>query len=56
MFFPYARILPLHLTILAGFFIAGSPIGVAFFLVVKTVADLIMHAIEHSGALEGAEA
>ncbi len=55
MLFPYARILPLHLTILAGFFVAGSLIGVAFFLVVKAVADLMMHAVEHSGALEDAE-
>jgi hypothetical protein len=53
MFFPYARIIPMHLTILIGgmFLAAGEvPAGILLlFLSLKTLADLIMHAIEHSG-------
>lgn len=51
MFFPYARILPMHLTIvLGGIFISMenySKIILAFFLILKTLADLIMHNVEH---------
>jgi hypothetical protein len=51
MFFPYARILPMHLTIIFGgaFLSSGNaPAGVViFFLSLKTLADLIMHGIEH---------
>ncbi len=47
MFFPYARILPLHLTILFGFVFRTSAWAVLLFLLLKTVADLIMHAVEH---------
>jgi hypothetical protein len=48
LFFPYARILPLHLTIVFGLMLAGGPLGLLVFLGLKTVADLIMHAVEHS--------
>jgi hypothetical protein len=49
MFFPYARILPMHLTlILGGFFGAvSSVLPLVVFLVLKTLADLIMHLVEH---------
>ena len=56
MFFPYARILPMHLTILFGAFAAYRVGAVILFLVLKTVADLIMHSIEHrEEAEEGVE-
>ena len=46
MFFPYARIIPIHLTICFGIFLIG-PEGILFFLVLKTLSDVIMHQIEH---------
>jgi len=51
MMFPYLRIVPMHLTIIfGGFFLvsatASLPILV-FFLILKTIADLGMHTIEH---------
>jgi hypothetical protein len=56
MFFPYARIFPMHLTLIFGglfteFFPNLSqviPMGLLFFLGLKTLADLTMHWIEHS--------
>jgi hypothetical protein len=48
MFFPYARIIPLHLTIIFGSFLITGPAGLVFFLVLKTAADLIMHGVEHA--------
>ena len=45
--FPYARILPMHLTIVFGLFLAHSAGALLFFLVLKTLADLAMHAAEH---------
>jgi hypothetical protein len=48
MAFPYARIIPMHLTILFGdWFAKDSVITLVFFLALKTVADLIMHLVEH---------
>ncbi|MBU0649417.1 hypothetical protein KJ969_04985 [Patescibacteria group bacterium] len=47
LFFPYARIIPMHLTILFGFFLIGGPISLVFFLLLKTAADVVMHKIEH---------
>ncbi len=45
MFYPYARIIPMHLTIIfAGF---SSQMAMVFFLFLKTVADVIMHIVEH---------
>ena len=46
MFYPYLRILPMHLTIVIG---AGST-GVAsllMFMMLKTLADMGMHVVEH---------
>jgi len=51
MFFPYVRILPMHITIgIAALQTGGSPIALFIFLVLKTVADIIMHMIEHADA------
>ena len=47
MFFPYARIIPMHLTIVFGYFLIQSSTGLIFFLCLKTLADLIMHITEH---------
>jgi hypothetical protein len=47
MFFPYARILPMHLSIAAGAAMKATTGGLLIFLALKTAADLIMHAVEH---------
>lgn len=51
MFFPYIRIIPMHLTIIFGgaFMMAGgnAQVILVFFLLLKTFADVIMHSIEH---------
>ncbi|MBU7045788.1 MAG: hypothetical protein HXS54_05075 [Theionarchaea archaeon] len=47
MFFPYARIIPMHLIIVFyGAFLSGKGPLIAF-LGLKTAADAIMHIIEH---------
>lgn len=50
LFFPYARIIPMHLTIIfGGLFISKSnSLVLLLFLALKTIADLIMHFVEHS--------
>ncbi len=51
MFFPYARILPMHLTIgLAASFGGKSIKALLVFLTLKTIADVIMHMVEHADA------
>jgi len=51
MLFPYARIVPMHITIaIAASQTGGSPKTLFIFLVLKTVADIIMHMIEHANA------
>ncbi len=48
MFFPYVRIVPMHLTIVLGN--AAGPTtssSLLLFLVLKTAADVAMHLIEH---------
>jgi len=51
MFTPYARIIPMHLTIIIGsslFASSGSSaLVLVFFLLLKTLADGIMHVVEH---------
>jgi hypothetical protein len=51
MFFPYARIVPMHLTIIFGgaYMMQGTfqPMILLFFMGLKTLADLVMHFIEH---------
>lgn len=44
MFYPYARIVPMHLTIILGFFLSGD---LLLFLLLKILADAIMHVVEH---------
>jgi len=47
MFLPYARVLPMHLTILLGA-LAGANFGsLLLFTGLKTVADYVMHIVEH---------
>ena len=51
MFFPYARIVPMHLTIgMAASLGSGSVTALLVFLSLKTVADIIMHMVEHADA------
>ena len=53
MFFPYARIVPMHLTIIFGSMLApDSAWALVLFLSLKTGADLVMHLVEH-GRLPG---
>lgn len=47
MFMPYARILPMHLTIIFGALVGGGRGAVLLFGVLKTAADLVMHKVEH---------
>ena len=54
MFFPYARVIPMHLTILFGSHSAkGSAGELILFLGLKTLADVIMHMVEHAEARGG---
>jgi hypothetical protein len=46
MFTPYLRIIPMHLTILGGG-VLGKGGGLLLFGGLKTVADVLMHVIEH---------
>ncbi|MDP6670705.1 MAG: DUF6498-containing protein [archaeon] len=52
MMYPYARIIPMHLTIiLGGIFLTTGATGAGlliFFLGLKTLADVAMHFLEHS--------
>ncbi len=53
MFSPYARIIPMHLTIIFGsmltFFFGSPGLATILFLLLKTAADMKMHADGHSG-------
>lgn len=51
MFFPYARIVPLHLTIIFGSMLGKGMGKLILFLILKTMADLIMHGVEHAQEL-----
>lgn len=50
MMFPYTRILPMHLTIIFGSFLEKGMLII--FLLLKTVADLIMHIKEHEKPIQ----
>ena len=51
MFFPYVRIVPMHITIgIAASQSSGSMKALVIFLGLKTIADIIMHMIEHADA------
>lgn len=43
---PYARIVPMHLTIILGAFLHGATLP--FFLLLKAAADVVMHVREHA--------
>ena len=45
MFYPYLRIIPMHMTIVFGGML--SAIGLPIFMVLKTLADVGMHMVEH---------
>lgn len=45
MFLPYARVVPMHLMIILGAVLGGG--GVWLFTVLKTLADVVMHKVEH---------
>ena len=47
MFLPYARIVPMHVTILAGGSLYGGAHAFALFGFLKIVADVVMHTVEH---------
>ena len=53
MCFPYARIIPMHLTILFGGILSWGTfegkMTLAFFMLLKTFADVIMHVVEKKG-------
>ncbi len=49
MFFPYARIIPMHITILFGGILSGGKMILALFMLLKTFADVIMHVVEKKG-------
>jgi hypothetical protein len=55
MFFPYGRIIPMHFTIIfGGWFGAESTGALLIFLVLKTLADVIMHMAEHADSGDNA--
>jgi hypothetical protein len=47
MFTPYIRIVPMHLAIIFGALLADTVVGLLLFGVLKTVADVVMHIVEH---------
>jgi hypothetical protein len=48
MFLPYARVVPMHLTIILGGTLANdSPMVVLLFSALKTGADVLMHRVHH---------
>ncbi len=48
MFFPYLRVIPMHLIIFIGGYLgAGAILTLFFFLLLKTAVDMLMHSIGH---------
>ena len=47
MFLPYLRVFPMHLTIILGGMLGGGAWALLLFTVLKTVADVLMHVVEH---------
>jgi heme/copper-type cytochrome/quinol oxidase subunit 4 len=47
MFSPYARIIPMQLTLILGIFLVDQ-VALLLFLTLKTVADVITHVAEHA--------
>lgn len=52
MFYPYARVIPMHLTLVIGSSLSSV---LPFFLILKTFADCIMHIVEHRVLRKGEE-
>jgi hypothetical protein len=50
MFYPYARIIPMHLTIVLGGFYSGA---IFLFMILKALADAAMHILEHNVIRKG---
>lgn len=50
MFYPYARIIPMHLTIIFG---PAFNLSLPLFLLLKTIADVIMHSVEYNVLRKG---
>jgi hypothetical protein len=49
LFFPYVRVVPMHLMILLGAHFAGNdPSVLVLFLLLKITADVAMHILEHT--------
>lgn len=46
LFYPYIRTIPMHLTIIAAFFV-DTTTGLMLFMILKTLGDAAMHLIEH---------
>ena len=44
MFYPYYRIIPMHIILIFGIFLVGA---LPIFLVLKTITDTFMHSYEH---------
>jgi hypothetical protein len=53
MFLPYARVVPMHITIMAAGGMFGVPHAFALFGLLKIVADAIMHTVEHHVLAKG---
>jgi uncharacterized protein DUF6498 len=53
MALPYGRIVPMHLTIVAGGAFTGGAHAFALFASLKIVADVIMHTVEHHMLAKG---
>ena len=49
IFFPYARIIPMHITLFIAFSEWGQQRVLALFLFLKMLADVIMHVVERKG-------
>lgn len=47
MFLPYARIIPMHMTIIFGGLFFGGTWAFALFGALKIAADVVMHTVEH---------
>ena len=48
MMYPYARIVPMHLTIIFAAILSRFHATLPFFMALKTIADVIMHMHEHA--------